>query len=331
MAPDGTLLRVLPSQYPAAVSAALVRSLRTREVDHRFHYAGYKQVQQWIALFQCYSPFVNDPRCRDLYAQACRAAAEVGSSQRADSTSPQGVHVVGLGCGSGDKDIALLQALRKAGLDVCYTPVDISMPLVVLAHSKAAAAGFQTRPGMVGDVLSPLPWDNATDAKSGRLIATFFGMLPNFEPAVVLPNLRASLGVGDCVLLSANLVATADRAGLAEVLPQYDNRFTNEWLLTFLVELGVRPEDGDVRWISEPDPVWADLYRLSAYFEFKENRIVAVEGQPFGYERGARIRLFFSYRYTFQRLGEILAEYGIAVQGSWATAAEAVLLCKIIG
>ena len=40
------------SQFPEAVRRDLIESLRTRQVNHKFHYDSVKQTHQWLALHQ---------------------------------------------------------------------------------------------------------------------------------------------------------------------------------------------------------------------------------------------------------------------------------------
>jgi len=56
-----------PSQSPAAVRRALVESLRSRKVNHKFHYDSFKQAQKWLALHQAWSPSRTDPDCGEIY------------------------------------------------------------------------------------------------------------------------------------------------------------------------------------------------------------------------------------------------------------------------
>ena len=65
-------------------------------------------------------------------------------------------------------------------------------------------------------------------------------MIPNFEPQVILPRLAGMIRPEDYLLLSANLAPGADyAAGVQRILPLYDNTLTREWLMTFLLDLGV--------------------------------------------------------------------------------------------
>ena len=56
-----------PSQFPEAVRRDLLESLRSRRVNHKFHYDSVKQTQKWLALHQAYSPARNDADCRAIY------------------------------------------------------------------------------------------------------------------------------------------------------------------------------------------------------------------------------------------------------------------------
>ena len=55
------------SQFPENVRRDLLESLRTRRVNHKFHYDSVKQTQKWLALHQAYSPTRNDADCRAIY------------------------------------------------------------------------------------------------------------------------------------------------------------------------------------------------------------------------------------------------------------------------
>src|SRR5271170_687326 len=48
----------------------LLESLRTRRVNHKFHYDSVKQTQKWLALHQVYSPSRNDADCQAIYEQS---------------------------------------------------------------------------------------------------------------------------------------------------------------------------------------------------------------------------------------------------------------------
>ena len=56
-------IAIHPSQFPEQVRRDLLESLRTRQVNHKFHYDSIKQTQKWLALHGAYSPSRTDPEC----------------------------------------------------------------------------------------------------------------------------------------------------------------------------------------------------------------------------------------------------------------------------
>src|SRR4051812_49475085 len=93
-----------PSQFPEQVRRDLLESLRTRQVNHKFHYDSIKQTQKWLALHQAYSPSRTDADCAATYDRSFSSVASRIASDR--------VQLIGLGCGGGQKDSRLLALLR---------------------------------------------------------------------------------------------------------------------------------------------------------------------------------------------------------------------------
>ena len=318
-----------PSQFPERVRQDLLESLRTRRVNHKFHYDSVKQTQLWLALHQAFSPSRTDADCAATYDRSFRAAA-------ARLASPH-VHLIGLGCGGGQKDTRLLRLLRKAGKEVTYTPCDVSTAMVLVARRAALTvipnercfplvcdlASANDLPAVFGRAREILP-------TADRLV-TFFGMIPNFEPQLILPQLAALLRRGDSLLFSANLAPGPEYlAGVRKILPLYDNALTRDWLMTFLLDLGVKDSDGDLRFVIEKDPDGSDLLRVAAYFQFTRARKIVVDDKAFDFAKRERIRLFFSYRQTPALMLEMLAEHRLEVLAEWITQSEeeGVFLCS---
>src|SRR6185503_16390050 len=98
---------VHPSQFPDAIRAELDRSLRERTINHKFHYESHKQAAKWLALHEAYSPARTDPNCAAIYEAAFTRAASILSE------SAHAVHIIGLGCGGGQKEAQLLHLLSQ--------------------------------------------------------------------------------------------------------------------------------------------------------------------------------------------------------------------------
>jgi uncharacterized SAM-dependent methyltransferase len=305
------------SQFPESIRRDLLKSLRTRRVNHKFHYDSVKQTQKWLALHQACSPTRNDKDCQRIYEKGFAAAVTEIRSKT--------VHVVGLGCGGGQKDTRLVKRLKAGGKEVFYTPCDVSTAMVLTARQTALAV-------LPVKNCFPLVFDLATTGDLSAVlksritshelrIITFFGMIPNFEPQEIMPKLAALVGPKDRLLFSANLAPGVDyNAGMKKILPQYDNGLTRDWLITFLFNLGVERRDGDLRFA--PEEGWLGLKRVVARFQFKRQCRIEIEGEPFAFRRGEDIQLFFSYRYTPERVCKLLGHYKLGVCQQWITNSE---------
>ena len=309
------------SQFPESVRLDLLESLRARQLNHKFLYVSVKQTQKWLALHRAYSPSRTDPACALVYQEGFAAIAKRLKGARS--------HLIGLGCGGGQKDSTLLKVLRESGCKPVYTPSDVSVAMVLVARQAAleVIAEPQCFPlvcdlSTAGD-LAPIFAENGVEKLPRTRAFTFLGMIPNFEPEVILPKLASLVHPGDYLLLSANLAPGNNyRAGIERILPLYDNELTRDWLLTFILNLGIEKADGELRFVVENAPSRSQLKRIAAYFYFNHNRRIDVEGQPFEFYAGESIRLFFSYRHTPALVRTLLAEYGLSVLDHWITPSE---------
>jgi L-histidine N-alpha-methyltransferase len=314
------------SQFPENVRRDLLESLRTRRVNHKFHYDNVKQTQKWLALHQEYSPSRNDADCQAIYEQSFAAAAKKIKARR--------VHVLGLGCGGGQKDTRLMKLLKARGKKVFYTPCDVSLAMVLVARRTALAVlPEENCLPFVCDMASandlPAVFNKQNSLNGARLV-TFFGMIPNFEPQIILPKLASLIRPKDFLLFSANLAPGKDYAdGMKKILPQYDNAPTRDWLLTFLLDLGVEKNNGELRFEIE-NVQTPGLHRIAIHFHFKCARQIEIENEMFNFKAGETIRLFFSYRYTPARVCAILGRHELEVCGRWIAKSEeeGVFLCR---
>jgi L-histidine Nalpha-methyltransferase len=315
------------SQFPENVRRDLLASLRTRRVNHKFHYASVKQTRKWLALHQAYSPTRNDADCQAIYEKGFAVAAAQIKSRRVD--------VIGLGCGGGQKDTRLLKRLKARGKEVFYTPCDVSAAMVLTARETALTVlpAENCFPFVcdlaTADNLSKIIWEGrragdpngfgtATRRPSpdGARLVTFFGMIPNFEPQDILPKLAALIRPKDFLLFSANLAPGSNyAAGMKKILPQYDNALTRDWLMTFLFDLGVERRDGQLRFAVEDGRF--GLKRVVARFYFSRLWRIEIEDEAFSFKAGDSIQLFFSYRYMPERVRKILVRHGLNVCEQW--------------
>jgi L-histidine N-alpha-methyltransferase len=316
-----TNVTIHASQFPENVRRDLLVSLRTRRINHKFHYDSHKQTQKWLALHEAHSPARTDTDCLDTY--------DVAFVETAKKISARETHVIGLGCGGGQKDTRLLELLKKSGKQIFYTPSDVSVAMTLVARKTALQIVPEKN-------CFPFVCDLATADDLPKLltahdpsIVTFFGMIPNFEPDKILPKLAALLRKKDFLLFSANLAPGSDyAAGVKKILPQYDNALTHDWLLTLLLDLGIERGDGKLRFSIEDGAM--KLKRIMAQFQFSRAREITVHGERFKFRRGESLQVFFSYRYTPERVEKVLTRHGLKVQMQWLASSgeEGVFLCR---
>ena len=302
-------VNIHPSQFPEQVRADLLASLHSRQINHKFHYDSIKQTQKWLELHQAYSPSRTDPDCEATYQRAFEWVA--------DNQSRLWANLIGLGCGGGQKDTRLLETLRPGGRSLCYTPCDVSVAMVLTATRTATERlpRLVCHPlvcdlGAADDLLETLA---TMPLPQGPRLITFFGMLPNFEPDVVLPRLARLVRAEDTLLLSANLAPGEDYAeGMRGILPLYDNPLTREWLMMFLVDLGIEASDGELACeIAEGSH---KLKRVQAIFRFLRARSLLVGTEQVVFRAGETVRLFFSYRHTPRLVNELAKAVGLRVR-----------------
>jgi L-histidine Nalpha-methyltransferase len=304
------------SQFPQKVLQELKECLRSRQVNHKFHYESVKQAGKWLRLHAAYSPSKTDPNCLEVYEQAFDRAKDLLASGE--------VSLIGLGCGGGQKEARLLALLKSRGRGVSYVPLDVSTPLVLVARQAALEViESQACHPVVCDlahVESLADLLNAVSPPRGARLTTFFGMIPNFRPGEILQQLSGAMRKGDMLLLSANLAPGQDYvAGVERILPLYDNDLTRDWLSTFLLDLGVERDQGEVCVGVEELPEDNGLRRVAASFCFRRAANVSIEGEEFSFAPGEQVRLFFSYRHTPATIEQLLRQQGLRASEQWIT------------
>jgi L-histidine Nalpha-methyltransferase len=315
---------VHPSQFPESIQNELIQGLRQRRIAPKFHYQSYKQSQKWLVLHNAWSPSRTDSDCAAIYDRSFAAAAGLIAERR--------VRVIGLGCGGGQKEARLLATLAAQPRALSYTPCDVSLALVLSASEEArqAVEGVSCRPLLCDlAVAEDLPEALARLEEGGApRIITFFGMIPNFEPDNIAHRLAALVRMDDILLVSANLAPGPDyAAGVRRILPGYDNAETRDWLMTFVLDLGIEPGEGALR-IQIEEAQW--LRRIVADFHFARDRALTIYGERVEFRAGEPLRLFFSYRYTPEKCERLLESQGLKLVGQWITKSgeEGVFACQ---
>jgi L-histidine Nalpha-methyltransferase len=307
------------SQFPEIVHGQLADSLRAREINHQLHYQSYRQAEKWHALHQAYAGLETNPDTKAIYEAAFRKTQELIRPAR----------IAGLCCGYAEKEVRLLQFFPKG---ISFIACDTSVPIVLKAAEAAAKViGESNCARLVCDVQAATDISKILAQPPGPNLFTFFGSIHNFEPDVIFPRLASLLKPGDFLLFSANMVPGPNTAeNIMRIVPQYDNGMTFDWAFQLLADLGISKGDGVWKVQVEPCPTDAGLPRITLYFIFEGACSISVENERFRFNSGEALRVFYSYRYTPQKIHEWLSRVQLRCAEQWIgkSGEEGVFLAK---
>jgi L-histidine N-alpha-methyltransferase len=320
-------IAVHESAYPEITRKRIADALTRREVEPSLLYAGLRQTVRWTALHHAISPAQRDPVFTAIYESAF---GEIARAVRGNV-----VHVVSLACGDGTKDIRCLEALRKSGRTVLYTPADFSFEMALTARNNASHAlrGLQCTPLVceLGECpVLPAILKNFDPSGSERVLL-FLGTIHNYWPPDILRSLLYPLRSQDHLLISANLAPAEDyEAALKNILLQYDNAPTRDWLMGALSELDLSSADGALNFGVVPSEEIPDLHRIEASFVFARARGIQLFDAKSTFESGEKLRVFYSYRFTPAHLRSFFKKAGLFIAQEWMTPSqeEALFLCR---
>jgi len=285
-----------PSARTPDLDLQAVDSLQVNRLDPKLLYVTPQQAGLWRKVFLRHSPIHHNPEFARIYRDAF--------SHGLNSLPPGKILLVGLGCGTGAKELQLFESLRDSGHEVLFAAIDVSPDLVVESVEKLVAAGAVHRRSLVCDLLQSDflgNWLDRLESDLPRLI-TFFGLVPNLAPSVVARIFRSVLRPGDTLLVNAHLapVESDDPNDLASamqaVLPQYDNPETRAWLAAALDHLGIEDQ------VDPPEISIGQVESIPAFLAASRWKI----RDPFA----TPLQLFHSLRYTLPLFENMLRREG---------------------
>ncbi|QSR87972.1 L-histidine N(alpha)-methyltransferase [Methylacidiphilum caldifontis] len=282
------------------------------EIDPIFHYTTAAQSHLWKQLFELYSPFSRE-NGREFYKNCFKEI-----SQTIPSSFPY--EIVSLGCGSGEKDHLLLKELMPSSVDLWWTAIDTSLQLLLEACIHCPLNIEKINP-----ILSDILWEDTLKVlkitNSQKRIFTLFGVLPNIDPFVLFKSLETVLSKEDFLILNAHLAPVKSESqqdyieGIESILYQYDNKETRLWLTEVLRDWGI---ENKTELFNISFSMHKNFFRIEATVYWKENgRLVLGQGKELKMVKGSPLRLFFSYRFTPERLEEFFSHWSFRVINRW--------------
>ncbi|MDP6892565.1 MAG: L-histidine N(alpha)-methyltransferase [Verrucomicrobiota bacterium] len=296
-----------PSQFPDVIQRQLIAALRNSCVPPKFLYDSVYQTQKWLNVHQVHSPSRIDSDVTRIYD----SVFDVEFAQAKYSE----VALIGLGCGGGQKDARCISKLKLATSLLHYVPCDVSQSMTLVARKEVGKKlNYNNVYPLVCDLSESDNLDQLLDDLlpfRHKRIFTFFGMIPNFEPDLIFPKLFRITRDDDKLFISANLVSGDNyQVGVESILSQYDNEETRDWLLSFLVGLGIPMHAGGLFFGIESA---GGLLRIVADFRFIHSQVIHIDGEIITFESGQSLRLFYSYRHTEETLNKCLYNHGLKI------------------
>jgi L-histidine N-alpha-methyltransferase len=314
-----------PSARGGALEQDVLESLRANRIAPKLLYVTARQAELWRQVNLRHSPIHGNPEFARIYREAFKRNIEKISSKR--------VQLVGLGCGTGQKELELYSSLAAHGHEALFSAIDVSRDLVMESVQKLVSAGAGHERSLVCDLGEADYLAHWLDREAGVLprLYTFFGLVPNLAPSVVTRLFRAVLRPGDMLLASAHLAPVGDgvdiQAAMRSVLPQYDNPETLAWLAAGLDQLGV----ADL--VDAPEMKIGEIEGVPAFIalaRWKSGAAFEKAGHRFSPNLDEPLEAFHSLRYTPALFEDFLRKEGFRTEQLAMTAClqEAIWACS---
>jgi hypothetical protein len=273
----------------AEITAEFAESMEARDLPEKFFYWTPFSVHAWKGV----SAIANES-LRDTWETLASRAPDLTRS----FAGP--VPVISFGAGDGSRDRMLLKALRAAGRDVKYYPVDASQTLLETACAGAEDDDCEAL-GIKADISSPVHLLLAADvSEPPRLFLLCGNTLAGFDPIDQLRHVAECLHKGDLLILDARV----------EAGPQTEPSDAEKaFVLAPLASVGIGPEDGELKFEENRDDRRDGLILQMRRFHASRDLTMATPEKEIHVERGERIFLNFRYRFTREAFRWLVTEH----------------------
>ncbi len=277
----------------AEIAKEFAESVQARDLPEKFFYWFPLSTGAWLA------------RSSNSTAQKASEPWGLIGSKIADITGhfKDTIPVVSYGAGDGRRDMELLRKLSASGKTIQYFPVDASQTLLEVACSSAEDLDIEVT-GIKADISSRMHLLLAADvAEAPRLFLLAGNTLGGFDPLEQIKIVAESMRAGDRLVIDGALFED-------DALSTAANEQNRQFAFAPLASIGVREEDGEIRFDQKSDSRREGLYLITKYFHALQDLRVTVSGEDLTLARGERIFLNFRYMFTPQAFEWLLTEHG---------------------
>jgi uncharacterized SAM-dependent methyltransferase len=279
----------------ADIVQEFAEAMEARDLPEKFFFWFPRSAAEWSAL-------AADP---GLYGGLGQTWIEIAADCQELARHFGGkMPFISIGAGDGARDRVLMDALKKGGVECLYFPVDASQHMLELACAGAEDEDIDTV-GIKADISSPIHLVYAADAaEPPRLFVLSGNTLASFDPLAEIRYLAQCMKPLDWLIIDGEIFDQE------KTMARRDNPAVRKFILALLGSVGIRPEDGEIRFNLKQDDRHQGLRLTTRYFRAEMDFTVTAVTDPVELQRGERIGLNFQYAYTPEAFRWLLAEQG---------------------
>jgi uncharacterized SAM-dependent methyltransferase len=279
----------------ADIAQEFAEAIEARDLPEKFFFWFPRSALAWITLVER----------AELYGGIWDTWKEIAATAPAMARHFHGrAPVISFGAGDGLRDRMLMKALKDAGCEPLYFPVDASQTMLELACGGADDEDIATT-GIKADISSPVHLVYAADAaEPPRLFILAGNTMGSFDP---LAEIRY---VAQCMKPEDRLIVDGEVFDSKLTIERRDNPATRKFLAAMLASIGIGGTDGEIRFDHKTDSRHAGLHLITRYFHAARDLSATVAGEEFSLERGERIGMNFQYTYTPEAFRWLLTDHG---------------------
>jgi uncharacterized SAM-dependent methyltransferase len=279
----------------ADIAQEFIEAIEARDLPEKFFFCSPRSAAEWTRLSSIGELYGG------LVASWNEIAADAPGLIRGFGRR---VPVISFGAGDGARDRVLLGALKDAGLECFYFPVDASQPMLEIACAAAGDDDIETV-GIKADISSPMHLIYAADAaEPARLFIMSGNTMGAFDP---LAEIRY---VAQCMKPEDRLIIDGEIYEEKVSLARRDNPPVREFLSALLSGVGIGQGSGEIRFNQKSDERREGLRLITRYFHAEHDVEVTAAGTQITLERGERLGLNFQYVYTPEAFAWLLHSHG---------------------
>ncbi len=279
----------------ADIAQEFAEAIEARDLPEKFFFWFPRSASEWKALAEdreLYGGLTDT--WKDLSAEAPALARHFGPK----------VPVISFGAGEGSRDRMLMNALKDAGCECMYFPVDASQAMLEMACAGAEDDDIETS-GIKADISSPVHLVYAADAaEPPRLFIMSGNTMGSFDP---LAEIRY---IAQCMKPDDRLIIDGEIYDEPNSMARRDNPSARKFVSALLASVGIEADDGEIRFNLKRDERHGGLHLITRSFRAERDLSATVAGREIPLERGERIGMNFQYIYTSEAFRWLITQQG---------------------